>query len=79
MVKLGVKYFLLKIFDTNDLSIVINEILQGKIYFSNTFSRKIITYFGKPISNNNVKSLSEREIDVMKLVCSGSNDEIAEK
>ncbi len=84
MVKAGVKGFLLKTSDIKELEIAIREVVSGESYFSNELLRKIITNFGKKtIAQNEINELvklTERERDVIELVCKGStNEEIAEK
>ena len=82
MVNAGVKGFLLKTSDIKELENAIIKVTSGENYFSNELLRKIINDFGKnSFSHNPEKSLlTEREMDVMKLICNGlTNEEIAEK
>lgn len=82
MVNAGVKGFLLKTSDINELQLAINEVSSGENYFSNELLRKIISDYGKntPKKNEEVSAFTDREMDVIKLICNGlTNEEIAEK
>ena len=82
MVKAGVKGFLLKTCDIKELEFAIKEVAKGESYFSNELLRRIITNFGTkaPRPEQEIRNLTQREIDVIKLICNGlTNDEIAEE
>jgi DNA-binding NarL/FixJ family response regulator len=80
MVKAGVKGFLLKTCDINELETAIKSVAAGESYFSNALLQKIVNDFGKSSATPEALALTDREVDVMKLICDGlTNDEIAEK
>jgi DNA-binding NarL/FixJ family response regulator len=79
MVKAGVKGFLLKSCDIKELENAIKEVSSGESYFSNELLIRIINEFGKKptITDQQSSKLTEREIEVMKLICDGlTNEEI---
>lgn len=82
MIDMGVKGFILKSSGINELEKAIEDILLGESYFSNELLRKIITNLGR----NNVKRntevgrLTPREMEVLRYICKGdNNEEIAQK
>lgn len=84
MIKAGAMGFILKSSNKSELEDAINAIHNGQNYFSNELLRKII----EQMSNNNGKEKNEstevvftdREIDVLKLLCQGlSTQDIADK
>lgn len=85
MVKAGVKGFVLKSSGINELEKAILEVAKGENYFSSELLRQIIANFGNNSNRKEIQSqvlslLSEREVDVLRLVVEGlSNNEIAEK
>jgi len=82
MIDRGVKGFILKSCGINELENAIQNVMHGENYFSNELLRKIINNFGRStdIKSNKYDKLTNREIEVLQLICEGFNtDEIAEK
>lgn len=84
MINAGVKGFLLKTADVEELEKAINLVFQGENYFSNKLLCNIISEFGNKNklqkAQVNGEHFTPRELEVMKLICSGlTNEEIAEK
>lgn len=82
LIKAGAKGFVLKTSGKQELENAIRSVAKGESFFSSELLRKIIVDLGKPHNNKeNVKiDLTEREIEVLKLLCSGLTvSEIAEK
>ena len=79
LVEIGVKGFLLKNSDPDDLINGINRISEGAVYFSQELLMGILE--GKLKREHTIKdiSLTPREMDVLKLMCKGmTNSEIAD-
>ncbi len=85
MINAGAKGFILKSSDIQELELAIKTIARGESYFSNELLRRIIVKMGNAdINADSVKelkiNLKEREMQVLKNVCSGlSTNEIADK
>lgn len=83
MINAGVKGFVLKQSGKNELETAIYEVLKGGNYFSQELLCRIITNFNDKqvtTSDNKVIKLTDRESEILQLVCSGlSNAEIGEK
>lgn len=83
MINAGVKGFVLKQSGKYELENAISEVLKGGNYFSQELLCKIITSFNNrtvTTSENNFVKLTDREAEIIQLVCNGlSNAEIAEK
>lgn len=80
MIEAGVKGFLLKDAGKNELERAIADVLNGGNYFSQKLLRRIITQKSSSITGGLYEPLSQRENEVLHLVCQGlSNYEIAEK
>ena len=82
MIDLGVKGFILKSSGMKELEKAIETVMSGESYFSNELLRKIIRNFGQKIKPDfvEVAHLSDRELEVLRLICLGmNNDEIADK
>jgi DNA-binding NarL/FixJ family response regulator len=78
MVEAGVKGFVLKNSGLSELEQAITEVASGGNWFSNELLQKVIINISK--SSPNEIEFSEREIEVLKLICDGlTNDQIAEK
>jgi len=80
MVAAGADGFLIKNTDIQELKNAVKNILNGDSYFAKEFSG----YLDLKISSSNKKTinvnLSDRELEVLKLICEGfNNNEIAEK
>jgi DNA-binding NarL/FixJ family response regulator len=82
MVNLGVKGFILKSSGIEELKKAVIEVMNGESYFSNELLRKIITNLNRnePSKNTVDSNLTTREIDILKHICQGlNNEEIASK
>jgi DNA-binding NarL/FixJ family response regulator len=81
MVEAGVKGFLLKTSDIKELENAIHLVNEGKSYFSSELLQSIISNFNTKNSNYpDTAKLTEREMDVLKLICKGlTNEKIAEQ
>lgn len=78
MVEVGAKGFVLKSSGISELTYAINEVASGGGWFSNELLQKVIINISK--SSNKTAEFSERELEIVKLVCEGNtNDQIAEK
>ncbi len=81
MIEAGVKGFLLKNSDFDDVLDSIDLVAKGE----NCFSKELLYHIVRNISqakknNNNDPNLSEREIEILHLICEGlSNQEIADR
>jgi DNA-binding NarL/FixJ family response regulator len=76
MIDIGVKGFILKEADTNELKTAINSIMNGNSFFSQELLIKIIR--NKNI-NPSIK-LSHRETEILTLICKGySTNQISEQ
>lgn len=81
MIEAGVKGFLLKNSDIDEVLEAINTVAKGE----NCFSKELLYNIVRNISHtkradNNDAKLSEREIEILQLICEGlSNLEIADK
>ncbi len=84
MLQAGAKGFVLKESGSDELLMAITTVMKGNFYFSKEILNNMIRNIS---ANNNVNGdaihkhkLSEREIEILKLICQGlSNVEIAEK
>jgi DNA-binding NarL/FixJ family response regulator len=77
MISLGVQGFILKESDYNELERAISALISNNHYFSQQLLLNIIR---KKDDNNSAVKLTQRESQVLKLICQGfSNAEIADK
>jgi RNA polymerase sigma factor (sigma-70 family) len=68
----GISGYLLKSDPLDDLLIAMNEVLGGKIYFSKQIMPEIIEDYAQFMDRHKViDELSEREIEVLKLIANG--------
>ena len=85
LINAGAKGFILKSSGKRELEDGIREVALGESHFSNELLRRIIFNVGKNKSGKNQSSgsdleFTERELEVLKLLCNGlSNAEIAEQ
>jgi len=80
LMNIGVKGFLLKDSDTDELLTAIKKILGGAAYFSQQLLMQILQNKSKQEQRTTAVSLSPREMEVLTLLCEGlTNAEIAEK
>lgn len=79
MIQVGVKGFVLKSSGISDLTKAITEIMEGRNYFSSEILYKLITRINtKSTDDEPSEKLSNREMEVLKLIALGnSNEEIA--
>lgn len=76
MIELGVKGFILKDIDNNELADAIRKVFSGGNYFSQELLLKLIKH--KP--ENTGIELTKREKEVLELICKGySNQQISEE
>lgn len=80
MVEAGAKGFVLKNSGIAELKNAINEINNNKSWFSPELLQKVITKLNCKSKINKELNLSEREMEVLHLICESlTNDQIAEK
>lgn len=80
MIDAGVKGFVMKDTGLKELELAINEVSQGKSYFSNELLRRIVTNIGKKPTSSKFNVLTPRETEVLHLICNGfTNEEIAKQ
>ncbi|MBI9060665.1 MAG: response regulator transcription factor [Marinilabiliaceae bacterium] len=80
LMNIGVKGFLLKDSDTDELLIAIEKILGGAAYFSQQLLMQILQDKSKREQATASVTLTPRELEVLTLLCEGlTNAEIAEK
>lgn len=83
MVSLGVKGFLLKNSEIDDVVTAINNVLEGGSFFSQELLFNLVSNLkstpGADTENNDENLLSERELEILLHICKGeSNNEIAD-
>lgn len=80
MMEIGVKGFLLKSSDIEDVISVIWQVHENGICLSETLVGEQISWVQSVDKNDYMQHLSEREVEVLLLICKGmSNFEIGEK
>lgn len=80
MVEAGAKGFLLKNAGIDELKNAIAEVSKGGSWFSPELLQKVILNLNSKVKRNTDTELSEREVEILKLVCqSMTNEQIAEK
>ena len=80
MVEAGAKGFVLKNAGINELENAIREVVNGGSWFSSELLQKIIVSLNSKPKKNAASELTEREVEILKLVCeSNTNEQIAEK
>ena len=80
MVEAGAKGFVLKNAGINELENAIREVANGGSWFSSELLQKIIVSLNSKPKKSAVSDLTEREVEILKLVCeSNTNEQIAEK
>jgi DNA-binding NarL/FixJ family response regulator len=79
MVESGAIGFLLKKTNVDELEAAIHSVYYGESYFSEEFMSSV-TKFIRPKAKKSDVKISERELDVLKLICKGmSNNEISKE
>lgn len=80
MIKAGVKGFVLKNAGIHELKEAIDKIISGGNWFSNELLQKAIIYLNKKQINKEKIQLTQREFEILQLICSGfSTQKIADK
>lgn len=80
MVSLGVKGFLIKSSDIDEVITAITTVNGGGSYFSQELLCTLVGSLKSSSVDHNQDSLSERELEILLLICQGlSNQEIADK
>jgi DNA-binding NarL/FixJ family response regulator len=92
MLKAGAKGYVLKNVDAADLLSAIEQIMEGKVYYSNEIANKLINHKLKQLlledesaatyalQENQESPLSSRELQIIKLIANQlTNEEIADK
>lgn len=85
MIQSGVKGFILKSAGISDLVQAIKEVNMGRSFFSNELLVKLISGLSQKkemalATENEIKQISKREMEVLKLIAVGNaNEEIAKK
>jgi|SRR6056297_1050276 len=81
MIEAGAKGFLLKNSEIDDVLQAVKEVAKGESYFSKELLLSIVQNMRElTTSQSKTDNLSEREIEVLHLICKGySNQEIADK
>ncbi len=80
MIEAGAKGFLLKNSPFNDVETAINEVYNGRNYFSPEILSSLIAGLSRKSERNKTNDLSKREQEVLLNICEGkSNQEIAEQ
>jgi len=78
MVEAGAKGFLIKNAGIVELERAINDVAEGGNYFSNELLQNVI--FSMKNLPKEIEVLTKREIEILRLICSGlTNDQIADK
>lgn len=80
MIEAGAKGFILKNSGIDDIENAINTLISGNNYFSPEIMNRLVQGIGKKKKTQLSYELSEREEEVLFLICKGlSNQEIADK
>lgn len=80
MVEAGVKGFVLKNTGITELTNAINEVSLNNSWFSAELLQKLLVKINTSQKKKNINELSERESEVLKLICESlTNEQIAEK
>jgi len=84
LINVGAKGYLLKNCDRSELVEAIRKIAGGQTFFSSDVTMSLLENRNVPTShfteNNNIAELTEREIEILKLIAEGySNKEIGDK
>jgi DNA-binding NarL/FixJ family response regulator len=80
MLEAGAKGFVLKNAGIIELQNAITEIAKGGTWFSAELIQKVITKFNDKPKNVAVSNLTDREIEILRLICeSYTNEQIADK
>ncbi|MFK7747919.1 MAG: response regulator [Kordia sp.] len=72
MIELGVNGYLMKNSNSDEVIECIESVMEFDYYFNNKITnimRKVMMYKGKGTPNNIIHDLSEREIEVLELIC----------
>jgi two-component system response regulator NreC len=78
---MGIKGYVLKTCDSDELLFALKKVLKGKTYFSEeVFNADFIAHETETSYMSKISQLTKRELEIIKLLCEGmSNSKIAEK
>ncbi len=80
MVEAGAKGFVLKNSGIAELKNAINEVYKNNNWFSSDLLQNVITKLNSKPKKNNSANLSDREVEVLQLICESlTNEQIADK
>ena len=80
MMEAGVKGFIMKDSDTDELKIAMKKVVEGKTYYSQELLMNCLNREAETPNNKDLNCLSDREKEIIQHLCLGhSNAEIAEK
>ncbi len=80
MVESGAKGFVVKNAGIVELQNAITEVAKGGSWFSSELIQKVIANINIKPKKNKITTLSERELEILRLICeSNTNENIAEK
>lgn len=80
MVEAGAKGFVLKNASIDELKSAISEVAKGGSWFSPELLQRVILNLNSKAKRNTSSDLSDREVEILKLVCESlTNEQIAEK
>ncbi|KAF0237778.1 MAG: LuxR family transcriptional [Prolixibacteraceae bacterium] len=80
MIEAGACGFLLKNSNFHEVEKAIKDVYEDKSYISIEILNNILKHPQKPVSNSNIEELTEREIEILLLICKGlTNNEIADR
>ena len=79
MIEAGAKGFILKSANKHELNYAINQVFEGKTFFSQQILQKM-AFHKRQKSDIDKNTLTKRELEVLELVCKGyTSQEIADK
>lgn len=80
MVEAGAKGFVIKNAGIHELENAITEVAKGGSWFSPELIQKVVAFINAKPKKNKNNELSERELDILKLICNSyTNEQIADK
>lgn len=80
MIKSGARGYLIKNTTSEEITQAIRAVFKGERFFKGGVLNKIIEFNGQEKENDRIELLTEREIEILKLIADGlSNSEIADE